>query len=184
MDKIFWDMPQPEMYYFKDKSELNTFLNKTQLHYEMESFSNDGTFGIMLKEQEEDEDGYAEYDVEITEVENHKAGYVIPIHDKNEFFDSWDDLNATRHSVPYIVTTEPDDLILDDRWQFPCRVFIWVQKGADRLGTIEISLFHVVPEGKELTVQSSQAQEDQYSKKWVDNLEEAIKREYRIYGRD
>lgn len=174
--KRFWDMPCPALYYFKDKSELNIFLNKTQLHYEFECIENDDTFGISFKTKILDDSGEVEYDVDIEACNAGNCGYTLPIHDRNEYFETERQFASRRHAFG-VVQTKPDDLILDERWSFPCRVFIWIETRCDRVGDMEIKLFHVVPEGSEYTIQKTQDVENTYSDLWVKNLEDAIKRE-------
>lgn len=161
---LFWDLPCGGMVHFNDKEELCTFLNKTQLHWDCEYFSNDETFGIGIQYDYE----AGEYKVEVHEVNN--DCYVIPIHQKNWYIDS-DKQLADTYSQDHYVTVKSEDLCLDNRWSFPCNVYIWIEDTFDRMGTVEYKMFHVIPCGKEITIQSYQKEEDEIGVGCVERLE-------------
>lgn len=177
MNNIFWDTPCGVLYNFKNKDELVLFLNKTQIHENMEDFSNSDAFGISIRLISDDPDQDTsdglfdgEYACERIEPKDGEYFYQMQYHDPNPYFDDDDQIAKTtgHHFGAFII--KPEDVTLDDRWKFPCNVFIWLEKSFDRAGDLEVKLFSVTPVGEEFTVQETQEFEDKHMQKQIDNL--------------
>lgn len=173
MNNIFWDAPQGELYNFKDKSELVKFLNKTQLHFDIENFSGNDAHGISIKflpEEPDDIFGDGEYSAEYLKAQDGEYFYRLPIHNPNPY-SNLDEQYAQVCGFHYgICLIKEEDVILDDRWEFPCNAFIWVGDTCDRMGKLSINLFSVWPVGSERTVESSQIYENERSQKQIERL--------------
>lgn len=177
MNNYFWDKPLGHLYQFKNKDELCVFLNKTQIHADMEGFSNSDIYGISIRlipdDPEQDPNDIfcdGEYACEHIKPEDGERLYQMVYHDPNPYMEIEEQIAGTfkNHFGAFIL--KPEDLTLDERWEFPCNVFIWLEQSWDRCGNTEIALFQVTPVGKELTVQQVQEFEDQHMQKQIDEL--------------
>lgn len=170
--KIFWDTPHGELYNFNNKSELVTFLNKTQIHFEIESFSGDPTHGISIRFVPENDDEFSdgEFAAEYIKAPHGESFYGLPIHNPNPY-STLEEQYASVVAYHYgICLVKEEDVSLDERWKFPCNVFIWVEQTHDRMGTTNINLFSVWPVGSERTVSESQKYEDEHAEKQIERL--------------
>ena len=177
---IYWDTPCGELYKFNDKSELVKFLNKTQIHFDVEGFSGNDAHGISIRfipdQQGDPADefdllcGDGTYAMEYFEVDPSVDNYCLPIHNPNPYSNTDEQCASVIGHYYGVCSVKEEDVILDERWKFPCNAFIWMEHSGDRLGKLEINLFSVFPIGSERTVQQSQAYEDTHAEKQIDKL--------------
>lgn len=180
MNKIYWDTPQGELYNFKDKSELVQFLNKTQIHFEVESFSGNNAHGISIKFNPDDADDIfsdGEYAVEHQMAKEGEYFYCLPMHNPNPYCKEEEQYASTIGFHYGVIEVKEEDVTLDSRWEFPCNVFIWIENTADRLGSLTINLFSVWPVGSERTVAAAQSYESTHATEQIARLEQFIELE-------
>lgn len=185
--KTYWDIPQGELYRFNSKEELVYFMNKTQIHSGFDDFNGNDSFGISVRlipdepdcDPEDLELGLVdgEYACEHLTPTEEEPFYKLTIHQPNPYSTEEEQYASQygNHFGTFIL--KPEDVILDERWVFPCNVFIWLERGADRLGGFEIKLFCVTPVGKERTVQGTQEYEDSVKERQISILNKFIEYE-------
>lgn len=159
--KFISDKPIGSIYRFDTPEGLKKFISligvkSEELHkYDMEFQP------IECKEYDNYIDGlsmnYGEdssSDEELVRVPKEQGVFITAVHDTNEYLDEQYGYSTVESGI-----LEPEEIKLGSYWEdkFPCVAYINIQSGFDRLGDVEINVFHVqklnqIPTAESLSV--------------------------------
>ena len=147
--KFISDKPIGSIYRFDTPEDLKKFISligvkSEELHrYDMEFQAIEG------KEYDDYIDGFSmscgedssEYSSEeLVQVPKEQEVFITVIHDTNEYFDEQYGYSTVESGI-----LEPEEIKLGEYWddKFPCVAYINIQSDFDRMGNVEINVFHV-----------------------------------------